>query len=283
MSKASESVLKAKEVNNLNSIESPVKKLSEISKEKLDMITKDLILPSKGIPYGGSLPDGKVKIRMMKVSDTKLLFSSSVSHYERLNQLLTRILIDCPLNVESFTLADKFYIIVQSRILSLDNIYKCRISCPSCQYINNLQIDLEQLDVKNMTEEQMTQKVTLPISGREFTLKQMLVSDELSSSKYLISEKARAEKDGRKVGEEELISYTLACQTESISGLDKDMSTKLEFINNMVSRDYEAVQKAIKQMEFGINIDLFSPCTKCSYEINFSLPFDAEFFRPKIY
>lgn len=283
MKKAAETILRAKEQNDLNNPSVAVKPLSDLSKEKLDMVTRELVLPSKGLSYGGALPGGKVTIRMMKVSDTKLLFSSIVPQYERLNQLVSRILINCPISVEALLLADKFYIILQSRILSLDSVYKYKISCPSCGYANSLQLDLTGLDIVHLEPDKLEQTVVLPISGRSVVLRQMTTADELASNKYLSSEKARGEKNGIKVGDEELISYTLACQIASISQLEDDMTTKLEFINNMVSKDYEVVQKGIKQMDFGVNIELFSNCTKCNSDMSYTLPFSVEFFRPSIY
>jgi len=285
--KAVEALAKAKEMNNIINTEgeqpSVVQSLDKIDKAKLDLITKDIALPSKGLPYEGAVPDGKLTIRMMKVSDNKLLFSTAVPQNQRLNQIISRIVLDLPIPVTDLLIIDKFYIIVQSRILSLGADYTYKTTCDNCGRELTNTIDLSGLTSTCMSSDQLTRKLKLPISGRELTLKQMTVGDEASSTNYLQSEKLKANKQGKKVGEEVLISYTLAMQIESVEGLEDDLHSKLEFIDNMCQRDYESIQQQLKKMEFGLDVNLMHTCPSCESEMFYSMPFSVEFFRPAIY
>jgi len=130
MSPQAQSLSMAKQMNNPNAPADGnyVRGMNELSQEQLELLTREIILPSKGQLYNGLIPEGKIRIRMMKVADTKLLFNNNIPQHERLNLLVQKVLMNCNLAVEQLLMVDKFYIIIQSRILSLGDDYKYTIT-----------------------------------------------------------------------------------------------------------------------------------------------------------
>jgi len=279
-------VLMSKEANKVKATEepqsNPIQSVSNLPKDVADAITKDVLLPSKGVYYNGLVKDGKLKIRMLKVSDTKLIYNDAIPHYERINKLIERCILDFNMPISEMVISDKFYLLIQVRSLSYGNIYKYKLTCPQCRAVNNVEKDLNELEVSSVEDIQKRYPFVLPIAKRKVFIKHMTVADEASSNSYLNNVKLRASRENKKVGDEELIAYTLACQIEEIEGVGSDTGPKLEYINNMVNLDYEALQKFIKSKEFGVNMDLIHNCTKCGQDIEYQLPFDIEFFRPRL-
>ena len=126
----------------------------------LDSLFKDIpteletlvSVPSRCKFYTDLELDSKVKIRPMNFGDEKALAAASENPGVDMGDLL---LSRCLLNIDLQDLIsmDKFWLLLQLRVISYGKDYAVNHTCPHCQFLNELNLDVSQLPLTEIPDD----------------------------------------------------------------------------------------------------------------------------------
>lgn len=238
-----------------------------------------LYLPSKGMPYDGKIPEGKVEGRKMTVSEIADFESHGGSAHDKIDRLLA----SCsrlPNGVKhnELLLTDRMALMLALRKITLGVAYNYEFKCRYCGHVNKRQCDLStDLQLREPPEEwQEPFPVDLPDIQKTVMVRFLRGRDEEAVSKYA----ARMSKAGGHGASDPSLPYRLALQIEEIDGQKLNVLERERFAKNMTLQDLNVLADAVEQRESGIDPDMTVECTKCSSPNDVTWEMTAEFFRP---
>lgn len=236
-----------------------------------------LVLPSQGLLNEG-IPDGKVKIRAMTLSEEKKMYSASKA--EGVFDALSSCIVEPEgIRISELHPFDQMFLLVNIRRLTYGDKYAYKKTCPECKSVIEGEIDLSELDdtLQFLPEDyESSLEVELPVKGDKLTLK--LLSAKESERLKRVAQ-TQASKLGLRVKEVEY-DIRLAALIESINDEPVDLTKARVYIKDMHSRDIATIMAAVDSVVFGYNTDVVVDCPNCG-PVEMSLPIGSEFFRPK--
>lgn len=242
-------------------------------------VTENYTLPSRGILYGKDFPS-EVTIRSMTTFEEKARLGNQGFYKTMCNMIDTVVTSPDNFDTKQMTLFDFYYLMYKMRTVSYGNIYNVSVTCPKCGKTTVCKVDLDKLEVTELPEN-FVEPFTigpLPRSGDTLECRFLRVSDAITNDK-----KAQdiLKKSPEYVGDPNYI-LTRCSQIVTINGEERlpyDIETYVEDMDAMDSAYFtQAYDKIVN--EFGMNTDCFDVCSSCGEELEFGLPFSAEFFRP---
>ncbi len=236
-------------------------------------------LPSNGVLE--DVPYSIVTIRNMTTSEEKFLLGSSGEG------IFDAMLKECVVEPKDFQIKDlispdKHFLIIKLRVLSFGPLYpvnythKGHDGCGgSFEYL----IDLSNLETKHLPEdfEEPYDEFELPVSKSKVSLRIPRIKDLEG-----IERKARKfkKKFPNSKGDISYI-YRIASNLCNIDGEDLTESQKDEFVEKLHSMDASYIKTRISKLEVGMDTTIYELCKGCGEELEFELPFNAEFFRSR--
>ena len=186
------------------------------------------------------------------------------------NQKLSTIMANCTKTVGSvaegskirrlmdeMVISDRWFYLVQLRILSLGADYKFQSKCPSCGAVDKVVFDLREVKVKNAPKaDQLYREITLP-SGQTARLK---VGDGISDGKI---EKLANETNAPTIG--------IYVRVSELNNKPADLAD----VKQMSMRDRAAIRQAIEEMEGTVDESYSAQCPKCGHEYESELALDG--------
>lgn len=165
--------------------------------------------------------------------------------------------------MDQMVISDRWFYLVQLRILSLGADYKFQSKCPSCSHVDKVIFDLSQISVKNAPKaDQLYREITLP-SGKQARLK---VGDGISDAKI---EKMANETNAPTVG--------IYVRVSELNGKPADLAD----VKHMTMRDRAMIRQTIEEMEGEVDETYSAQCPKCGHEYEGELALDGRsFFSP---
>lgn len=261
----------------------PVTKTKNIEKYP----TEEVDLPSKGLcyPENNPLSKGVITMRYMGARDEDILTSENlIKKGTAIDKLLQNLIVD-DINFNDLLLGDKNAIMVAARIMAYGGEYPIEVTCPKCQAVNQLVLDLTQFDDKVIDETLLNRNneydFTLPYSKKKITFKLLTQLDDKNI-------------------DQELKSYKKIDATRKDKGniVEKDLSTRLKYIITSVegNKEQQAIRKFVDtefltrdNLEFRRYLSLITPnldlsytfeCNECNYTTVQRMPITVEFFWP---
>ena len=140
--------------------------------------TEVIDLPSKGkfYPTGHPLASGQVELKYMTAKEEDILTSTNlIQKGVVLDKLMDSLIVTKNVTHEDFLLGDLNAVMVASRILGYGKEYPLNVTCPKCNTTSEHNVDLSQLETKDIPENDLTFK--LPVSGK--TIKVRLLSRKI--------------------------------------------------------------------------------------------------------
>lgn len=162
---------------------------------------------------------------------------------------------------------DRYAIIVNIRIMTYKEKYKFKSECPHCEENGSYEIDLTELDVKNLDGRPTTGlEFKLPIANRKLTYHLPTGKDEKELMKI------------QKNFPGQLFSASMLVYTDKIE--NEKMKTS-DFFLDLEAEDIIAFQEDLDSKNCGVDTELELECPSCYKKFEMELPITKDFFLPK--
>jgi len=234
-------------------------------------------LPSRGIAYGGEVPDGVLHIRHMTGEEEQIL---ATPKYVRTGQAVNMIFKRCikeTLNPELLLTADRTYLLIFLRAMSYGQEYEVEIKCPECTHQFQHQIDLDaDVALERCPDEfdPNTLHGVLPSSGLKFSYRLSTGRDEIALQRH----REQATKNADQT--DDTLTFRTAQLLEDVEGMtDKhDLQT---LIKKLPINDVSYLRNLLNNPPFGVDTQIGIACPMCWAEFKIDLPMEANFFFPR--
>ncbi len=234
-------------------------------------------LPSNGILYGGKFPGGELYVAPMTASEEGLLGSQKSDKVSVIDTICKRCIVECPVAFEDLLVSDTFFLLMCIRNISYGSSYEFSLTCPNCatKYHRVVKIP-DGLRVTRLSEEDDCEPypVTLPMSGDTLGFRLLRNKDEESIRRYARSRYSKTIEEG-----DPSYCIRLATHIETINGEKVDGVKRLNYVEQMLAADSDALKEAISSRDFGASISLEGDCPACGYTSEEFVTFDRNFFR----
>lgn len=244
-------------------------------------IREKAVLPSKGLIY-----DSKKKIptefemRAMTTLEEKLRLSSNDSM-----QIIPELISRCSeprLEGKSLTMKDLQYAMFRLRIVTYGPEYKVQLRCPHCGKEYEATIDLDALKINYLDPE---------VDGTTFEIGPLPINNDIITCRLMcVDDYDELAKDVKRVmakmpnyeGDPDLIlkyDYIIT----AINGESIEPYKIKEYIEKLHARDFRFLESKYEEKEnsYGLDLYMIEKCVKCQGDVEFNLPINSEFFRPK--
>jgi hypothetical protein len=246
-------------------------------------IPVDLIpLPSNGSVY----PKGHgfhnceaVEFRGMTVREEDILTSQAlIKKGTVINELIKACLIKKDVDVSSLLSGDRNALMIAIRASGYGRIYSPSYTCPKCEHVTNVNIDLAELGIKRLEIEPTIPgenmfDFDLPRSKHTVTFRFLTGSDE----EEIIAQMNTRKKKG--IQNSNLISTRLKSSIVAIDG-KRDKTNIARFAELMPAMDSSTLRQYIDQHEPGIDMTFEFNCENCEHYEEVGIPMDASFLWP---
>ena len=235
----------------------------------------DAELPSRGFRYGGEIPGGKIKLRLMTTKEERLL-TSRKRDVSTLEQLMSACLVDCSVPIVKLYGPDRMYLLLVIRNINFRPEYTLQFKCQNCGFPFDHELKVpDDLQMRVLTaEDKEFFTAALPHSKKQVTLKLLTGEDENEIRKYADQAYRNTTDPG-----DPAYFYRLARHIIAIDGKDVPMLEALEFVEGMKTKDSSVIRATLKENDFGVDMVIKSECRKCGYENRRVMGFTADFFR----
>lgn len=232
-------------------------------------------LPSRGFRYGGAIPGGKVKLRLMTTKEERLL-TSKKRDVSILEKLMQACLVDCPVPVEKLYGPDRMYLLLVIRNINFRPEYVLQFKCQNCGFTFDYTMKVpDDLQMRVLTADDPEHfEVTLPFCKKKVTLKLLTGEDEAEIRKYADQAYRNTTDPG-----DPAYFYRLARHIIAIDGKEVPILEALELVEGMKTKDASLIREKIRENDFGVDMVINTDCPKCGYENRRVMGFTADFFR----
>ena len=231
-------------------------------------------LPSKGkfYPTGHPLASGQVELKYMTAKEEDILTSTNlIQKGVVLDKLMDSLIITKGITHEDFLLGDLNAVMVASRILGYGKDYPLNVTCPKCNTTTEYNVDLSQLETKDVPENDLT--VKLPVSGKTIKVRLLTRKIEKDIQKELDSLK----KIGTSVEPEATTRLRYL-----IAEVDGSTDTKVirETVENMLVRDTKTLREFYRSVTPDVKFEAPFVCSSCNEETTLPISIGLNFFWP---
>lgn len=231
---------------------------------------KTIKLPSAG-RFGGV---EEVTIRNLTGADEKLIYSGVTEN--SIDKLLKRCIVE-PANIVVADLCeqDKYYILLQIRILTFGSTYSFTTKCPECGTKVKVDMDLDDLEVF-FADEELEKLMTVELSSGEKVEFKVLTSKDINEVNNMVSRLKAGNDRGTQ------LFLRLASVIKAVDGKEMSLIEKQKWLEEMSSRETNALWKAFSQIKLGVNMNTYMQCPVCGETSEVPVQMTAEFFRPSL-
>ncbi len=244
--------------------------------------TEVIDLPSQGWFYDKDSPlaSGQIELKYMTAREEDILTSTNlIQKGVVLDRLLQALIVNKDIDYGELLTGDKNGIMVAARVLAYGKNYPANVTCAGCDKRSRIDIDLTQLNEKEVPEPEEKGKnefvFKLPNCGKTLIFKLLTHQDDEDIEKEL-----RAQK---KIGDSD-VDYTMSTRLKYIIvAVDGDASKQVvrDFVDNEF---FTPDARAFRQYYYGINPDVDMGydhvCEKCKETRRISVRLGIDFFWP---
>ena len=239
-------------------------------------------LPSKGLvyPQGHPLHNAEsVEYRSMTAKEEDILMSQAlIKRGTVITELIKSCLINKDIDVTTLLSGDRNALMIAIRASGYGSNYEPIFNCPSCDFKNEMQIDLNQLSIKPLDIAPAAPGVNafdfkLPVSKKTITFKFLNGKEE----EEIVSDMETRKKKG--FLNSNLVTGRLLRSIVAIDG-NENKSLVSRFVQYMPARDSLELRDYINKHEPGVNMKVDFRCSSCDHFEEVALPLGANFFWP---
>jgi len=244
-------------------------------------IAETFILPSHGKIYEEDV-NPEVILSSMTTKHEMLRLSAN----EDSQKLMADIIDDCiqsdvGISAYDMCLPDYQFLMYRLREVTFGNDYEMTGICPFCGSRNNIQVDLDELKVKEFTDDiaEYTH-IHLPKSDVELDL-------TMQTPRLLDTVTKRVKQAKRRMNNRENpdILYVMLTSIVKKDGKDFDSITGEMWLRDLPLSDANVIIKAIDRLNssFGLDLSVYHTCENCGEEIIVPFRVNETFFRPPVF
>ena len=241
-------------------------------------------LPSKGLIYPeGPLAGAEtVDIKAMTAKEEDILMNRTlVRKGTVVTELIKSCMLDKAVDVNSMISGDRNALMIAVRITGYGADYSPKVTCPSCEAQQDWSLNLEELPVKELDLEKLSQvgpgqnafEITLPRTKKTVVFKFLTGREE---ERMLQDIEARRKKG---IVQENLVTTKLMNCIISVDG-STDRGYINQFCQYMPAADSLALRKVIDESEPGVDMSSDFTCTACGHQEVLTVPLGPTFFWP---
>lgn len=248
--------------------------------------TQEITLPSKGA-FNPEIPRGELVQRCMMVKDQKYLSGSNQSASSAIHQLLQNTTTSPEeFDIMKLTLPDTLYMLFKLRILSYGSEYRFRTRCPECGKKIEVKVDLSQVPVEVLDDDFEDKLVVeLPHSKDKVYTKMLTNQDIEEVNREIKRRKKRNSEDESDYILRIVRSIDKVILAEPNKDGKKELKSLLEierYISNLTDLDASTIIACRDSVVYGVEPMIDYVCPECGEDIELSIQFSSEFFRPHI-
>jgi hypothetical protein len=263
----------------------PIKQALE-SELGIEIPVASVPIPSMGLVYPEGHPFHKqeeVQIYGMTATDENILTSPAlIKKGTVMNELMKRCLVDKKVDPNSLISGDRAAILYSIRSTGYGAEYPVKVKCPECETENNVDINIGDFNLKELTVDGGLVQVRafenlfsfqLPVSKRQVHFKLMTGEDE--------NRMIQASESRKKAGIKSDTTITERWMNTIVSINDlSDRATISKFVQNMSAGDSLALRKHIDANQPNVDTSFKFSCESCEHEEVLQVPIGLDFFWP---
>lgn len=240
---------------------------------------REVELPSRGLFYGSSIPNGKITIKPMGAKQEKL-FSAGANNA---NAIISKIFDDCiqsPIPHADLVLGDRMHLLWQLRAISYGDSYAHSFACSNCNKQTTRFQSIAALPVKWADPKSSGKfEVKLPVQGHVLEFRLLTGKDEEKVEQYM--KQITARNGGKPTGDD--YTFRLARRIESVDGVKIPIKDAMDLVDSLAGDDNIAFRDALEDADVGPSMMIEdAACDHCGFiQDPFPLPITTEFFRPR--
>jgi len=244
-------------------------------------------LPSRGVLYDGKLPGGIVKIRKQTAREQARLMQQGGGMAGKIDAIVNSCLKlpDTFPDSKQLLLTDRHAILLALRTKTFGPDYEFDYRCRECRAqvrgSVNIVEDLNEIVPSDDFVEPVV--VKLPESNQTVHLRFLRGADEAQ-----VAKNARRMKMQSNDADDPSYLLRLAIQVidvEEVSDEERDKMKSLPFrqrwVESLPAGDLLYLEDKLNAVEPGIDQRVYLECPQCDFDSEMSMPFTAEFFRPR--
>jgi hypothetical protein len=250
--------------------------------------TQIVDLPSKGLFYSKEHPwYGKesVEIRFMTAKDEDILVNKSyIQKGVVIDKLLSNVILDKKVNLDSILLCDKSALIVGARITGYGSEYEVNVSCPSCSENSKYNFDLSLFENVFPDSEKLESAEIILTDAGTFIL-------ELPKTKASVEFRLLSGADEKRLNnmsetkkKQNLPDSSLTDQMKQfvVSINDEDDKSYInKFIDSMPAFDAKFLRRMYNFISPTVKNKQSFTCSHCSATQEVEVPLTVSFFWPE--
>lgn len=248
----------------------------------LDIPTSLVPLPSRGLVYPQEHPlhlQDQVEIRGMTTREEDILMSRALIRKGTvISELIKSCMITQGVDVTSLVGGDRNALMVAIRILGYGADYSGHAECPVCQVRNEISVDLNGLEVKDLGVDPIAPgenrfHFKLPKLGADVVFKLLTGREE---EEIMAASEAKKK---RGIQNDNVITTRLTYSIVSVNGIS-DKNKLSQFISLMPAQDSNALRFFMDKVEPGMEMKFDFECKACGHTEVMPLPLGPTFFWP---
>lgn len=236
--------------------------------------TEVIDLPSGGkfYPEEHPLHKGQVELKYMTAKEEDILTSTNlIQKGVVLDKLMDSLIITKGVSHEDFLLGDLNAVMVASRILGYGKDYPVSVTCPKCDTTGEHNVDLSQLETKELFHKDLT--YTLPVSKKTVKVRLLTRKIEKEIQRELDSLKKL------KINIEQEATTRLRYIIIEVDG-SSDSKVIRETVENMLVADTRAFREFYKSITPDVNFESTFVCDGCGERTVLPFTIGVNFFWP---
>ena len=271
--------------------DTPVPAMAQEQAQTFSYITPtELIdIPSKGLYYPPEHPlhmKESIEIRHMTAKDEDTLTSRSLlKKGVAVDKMLNDIITDKSIKVENMLIGDKNALIIASRISGYGAEYETKVTCPSCNTVNQHSFDLSDYKMANPIPEEELQKLGININSNKNFVLTLPLSKLNIEAKFLngMDERniiQRTQDNQKNNLPENAMTQQMKYFIVSVNG-ETDRRKINQFVDNMPAKDSKYLRNVYKNINPNVSMEQQFTCSSCDFQETMEVPFTSDFFWPK--
>lgn len=243
-------------------------------------VAETIILPSRGKVYEEEV-NPEIILSSMTTKHEMLRLSSN----ENSQKLMADIIDDCiqtdvGISAYDMCLADYQFLLLKLREVTFGNDYKMTAICPYCNARTDVEMDLDDLEIKEFTDDVLEYtQIELPKSGDtiELTLQTPRILDTINRQVKQSQRKTHTK-------ENQNILYNMLNVITKKNGETFNSIAEEQWLRNLPLADTNYIMDAIDKLNasFGVILAVDTVCTVCGEDIVVPFLVNGSFFRPSV-
>lgn len=221
----------------------------------------------------------RVEFRAMTAREEDILMSRAfIKRGTVITELIKSCLINRDVDVNSLISGDRNALMIAIRVSGYGASYEPQYTCPNCETMNELKINLSELPIKPLEIAPAEAfenlfRFKLPKTGKTVGFRFLTGEEEEKILKTIEVKKKKG------IQNDNIVTTRLLSSIVDIDGItDKNQIAK--FVQFMPAMDSLALRKHIDDHEPGVDMSVEFQCQNCDHVADITLPMGPSFFWP---